>query len=521
MTKETERTWEVLRQRSHRVLNFLVVQLIKTLRNPSRILYFAKKGALWILVSIFRSLPRWLERWPLTIAAQWLGTSAGELAAAANYEEGCSHLDRNDPTAAWSCFRRCLETSTDTHHYFVAGVCLMVGLGRFQEAMAIFTCANALRRRKMKALKVANSRLRFLPYLWVGNFGHLAQMDYYIKREILEGRARSDTIFYLSPYNRPPNSFFFEQWRPFITVIEDEAKLPLPLASLNALAVDFLAPHRPDGSTVHLWEIAADTYRRWEAEGRRPLLKFPAEIAAEARELLAQAGMPRDAWFVALHVREAGPGAHHADLHYVLNARIADYMSAIKEITERGGWVIRMGDPKMTPLEPMANVLDYCHSAIRSDWMDVFLLGNCRFFLGTSSGPAYVPPAYGVPCVLTNWWPPAQRPWHSSDIFMPKLYKTNYGEPLSLAKSLQEPFGYCNSVDYLEETQAVHVEDNSPADIRLAVIEMFERLEKSVHYDDEIVDLRSRADRIYRTADAHGMAQLARDFLKKNKALVD
>ena len=56
-----------------------------------------------------------------------------------------------------------------------------------------------------------------------------------------------------------------------------------------------------------------------------------------------------------------------------------------------GGWVIRIGDSNLSPLPALANFFDYCRSEMRADWMDIFLLANCRFMLGTNSGPCFVP----------------------------------------------------------------------------------------------------------------------------------
>ena len=136
----------------------------------------------------------------------------------------------------------------------------------------------------------------------------------------------------------------------------------------------------------------------------------------------------------------------------VMNADVCTYLPAMAEITRRGGFVIRMGDTGMSRLPPLSNVIDYCHSDLRADWMDIFIAARCRFMLGTSSGPAYIPPLYGVPSVLTNWWPPAQRPWHASDIFVPKmLCRVADGRYLSLSETLCEPFSYCHSRSYLAE----------------------------------------------------------------------
>ena len=88
------------------------------------------------------------------------------------------------------------------------------------------------------------------------------------------------------------------------------------------------------------------------------------------------------AWFVPLHVREGTYDGRRAGLHGIHNAEMATYLPAIAEITRRGGWVIRMGDPGMSRMPPLPNVIDYCHSDLRADWMDIFIATQGRFMLG-------------------------------------------------------------------------------------------------------------------------------------------
>jgi putative glycosyltransferase (TIGR04372 family) len=180
-----------------------------------------------------------------------------------------------------------------------------------------------------------------------------------------------------------------------------------------------------------------------------------------------------------------------------------------------------MGDPDMAPLPRLANVFDYCHSNLRADWMDIFLAARCRFMLGTSSGPAYVPPLYGVPSVLTNWWPPAQRPWHASDLFIPKMpRRLADGKYLTLSETLREPFSYCHSRRYLAAQCGVVVEDSDPETIRDTVEEMLARLDGDCDPDTEVAELRLQADRIYQSHNAFGMAELGRDFLRRHDDLI-
>jgi putative glycosyltransferase (TIGR04372 family) len=364
---------------------------------------------------------------------------------------------------------------------------------------------------------------------WALPIGHAAQIDYVVKWLLLEGRNPAQTVLYVPRIGEVANRFLVEQWGRYVRLITDPRQLPFPEQCVRSLALDFYVPDVSGARRWYLWELAAQTYQRWAGEGRKPLLRLPDEVRVRGWKALASVGIPRDAWLVALHVREPHYQHHHRDLHKVLNARIEDYLPAIDEIVRRGGWIVRMGDPSMTPLPALPNVLDYCHSAIRSDWMDVFLCATSRFFIGTASGVCYVAQDYGVPCVLTNWWPPAQRPWHAEDIFVPKLlHRMQNCRALTLEESLREPFGYCNSLAYLAERHGVTVEDNAIEDIRDAVGEMLDRLDGGADYDPSDVMMRERARgiyastamRLYDSPGAFGAANLARDFLRRNPAFV-
>jgi putative glycosyltransferase (TIGR04372 family) len=438
------------------------------------------------------------------------------------FHAGSHLLQQSRPQAAWDCFECALQGATDPHFFFVAAVCRLHGLGRAQDALSCFVRANELNLQRARALGVAPTRYRVLDNFWAGNIGHTAALDYVIKLGEQEGRSRDDTILYVAPGSLVANRCLLEQFRPHLRLIEHPADLPFDASAVPALRYDFVWPLGADGSTVHLWEVAAKTYRRWYQAGRAPMLTLPPEIDERGWQVLRRKGVPAGAWFVALHVREPGSKWHHADLHRVLNADVKTYMPAIAEITRRGGWVIRLGDPSMVRLPPLANVIDYCHSDMRADWMDVFIAARCRFMLGTSSGPVYIPPLYGKPSVLTNWWPPGQRPWHPMDIFMPKMVRAlEKRRLLTLSETLVEPFSFCHALNYLAEVEKVRVEDNTPQLIHSAVVEMLERLEDRTPEDGEISALRRQADAIYDSHGACGMGQLASGFLRNFGSFVN
>jgi putative glycosyltransferase (TIGR04372 family) len=149
--------------------------------------------------------------------------------------------------------------------------------------------------------------------------------------------------------------------------------------------------------------------------------------------------------------------------------------------------------------------------------MDIFLLACSRFVLGSASGPIFVPPLYGVPCVLTNWWPPGMRPWHASDIYIPKrVRRLADGTHLTLSETLREPVAYCHSLRLLAAQQGLTIDDNAADIIHDAVVEMLTRLDGAAGSDANVEALRARADRIYQSHGYSGMAELARGFLRRH-----
>jgi putative glycosyltransferase (TIGR04372 family) len=521
-----------------RVASFGTEQVAKTIRRPRRLIAIPWTGSRILLGVAARSIIARLCRSGNGGIAALLDKFAVRLIGHVQrdesdntsrrldclFQKAVELLDGNQPVEAWKAFAEGAHESTNYQFFKTGGICLLQGLGRAREGIQWYCRSDEARFARAAELGITSGRHRVLDRIWVEHFGHAAQVDYIVKLGLLEGRDPQDTIVYFPPDLKVANRFLVEQWAPHLRLARSAKDLPFPKEEIEFRALNFFAPRIGGRQKYYLWELAAQTYQRWHAEGRGALLKLPVDVTARGWQKLHAAGIPHGAWFVGLHVRDPGYHTHHRAFHSVLNAKIRDYFPAIEEITKRGGWVVRLGDPAMPPLPPMPNVLDYCHSDIRCDWMDVFLAATSRFFIGTASGVCYAAQDYGVPCVLTNWWPPAQRPWQPNDIFIPKRHRwLESGRYLTLAESLEEPFGYCNAIDYLWEHHGVTVQDNDAEDIRGAVLEMIERLEGRCTYDDRDLAMRRRAEhiytmmgqRLYDSPAAFGAAMLARDFVRR------
>lgn len=491
-------------------------QIAKTVSRPSRLLFGPLVLGVLALLRHPRLVPLALRMLPDTLI-QKMGHRA-------IFVEAGYRLFQDDwPEQAWLCLKRYLEAERPTiDQTQLAVMCLYHGLGRFRDAMALLAEANDRGDKDARGQGLASVPFRVLDSVWGRHIGHTAIVDYVIKLGILEGRRLEDTILYLPAGSPIANRFLLDQVATHVRLVENPADLPFPASAVQALHYDLLGPQLSDQTTAYFWEVAGHTYLRWRQEGRSPLFRLPADVEERGRAALQRMGMPPEAWFVALHVREGTWDGARPGMHGIRNAEIATYFPAMAEVTARGGWVVRIGDPSMRALPKMPNVIDYCHSEIRADWMDIYILARCRFMVGTNSGPVFVPTLYAdTPAVLTNWWPAAERPWHEADIFVPKLLRQlSDGRLLSLSETLREPFCWSFSRRFLAERGGVHLEDSDADIIRAAVREMLARLDGELEPDGEADNLRAHADRVYDAAGIVGRGQLARAFVHRYADLI-
>jgi putative glycosyltransferase (TIGR04372 family) len=219
-------------------------------------------------------------------------------------------------------------------------------------------------------------------------------------------------------------------------------------------------------------------------------------------------------------VREAGflrepPTSGHRHL----NADVRTYLPAVEWLVEQGATVVRMGDPSMQELPAANGLFDYAHSDLKSDWMDVYLAAECRFWLGTNSGLFMLASSFGVPVALTNVAPAIFRPWSSGDLFIPKLYfSPERGRLLTLAESLAPELYTSHDID----TQGVRPVDNEPEEILALTREMVERLEGHRAASPAEEELQERFRRIQPSYYPVPMlCRIGSDFLARHEELLD
>lgn len=307
----------------------------------------------------------------------------------------------------------------------------------------------------------------------VEHIGHLAtEFDTFIKSQQL-GLRTQKRYFVLVPKEKVSNMHLLNYWRSYVTLVENSRLC----AFLEIVTKRFFV--RDDASDYAVKFFGTQPiYRINQLWGDRPpLLQLNQDDENWSSEAFSKLGISKNQWFVCLHVREGGFLPHNELIQSHRNASIDNAALAIKEIIQRGGVVVRMGDPSMIPFASMPGVIDYAHHPLKSDRMDVVLCAKAKFFLGCTSGLAFLSMIFGVPVAHANMIPVETLGLRPCDISIPKLlWSEALRRDLSFREILSSEIGGFFFTQQYKDA-GIHAKENTPEEILMLAREMLDRLE--------------------------------------------
>tara|TARA_B110000008_G_scaffold264705_1_gene289220 strand:- start:2599 stop:4083 length:1485 start_codon:yes stop_codon:yes gene_type:complete len=384
---------------------------------------------------------------------------------------------------------------------------------------------------------LVNTRLGELniEFIWpgmvTGSFGNLYAVEGLLRANKYHLRPVKKLFLLLPENTKPRNSTLFSYFEPYINIIRDketiQAMRDLELSLTLPLGIGL-----PMNNICPSLDISANMceVERIRLGIEDPLFCLDERHRDRGREELKILGLPDDAWYVTLHVREPGYRGETKEntTENFRNANPLDYLLACEAVTKAGGWVFRMGDPSMTPLPKMPQVIDYAHMEMRSEFMDVFLGATCRFLIGTASGFLDLPRYFGVPRIFTNctrymdYFNMVEK-----DLYLPRLlqYQKNY-EYLSFEEHMSPPIStFMNDKQIFEE--GLQWVENTPKELEEVTIQMLERTNNHVpsKSDDNLQQrfkaLAEKCGQKYGGHSIKGLSPVSREFLHKHEDLLE
>jgi putative glycosyltransferase (TIGR04372 family) len=361
-------------------------------------------------------------------------------------------------------------------------------------------------------------------------FGHLAgDPGCYFKAQATGILPPHRAILVVSR-SRVSNRFLLELWRSKFTVVSHPVLAILltpfkwsPLTRSQMYLYGYQIPSE-QGDILTFGPAMDEIETRFEKiNAGNPVLTIDEKVQNQGRRVLLQLGIPLGSWWVALHVRQ-GPSDDHSG--FPRNADPRTYLDAAQAIFDRGGYVVRIGDPSMTPLPKMDGLVDLAHSSHRSDWMDIFVFGCARFLLSSNSGPVSLAQLFEVPVAAANWIPMSQGLVGRRDIRIPKLIlRSSSLEILSFDTVLgSDALRDIDTVGSFNQA-SVEWQDNTPEEIEELAVEMLDRLEGTFENEPSDDKLQNRFQELVLssiTPLTHGTtAKIGQQFLRARSDLFE
>lgn len=335
-------------------------------------------------------------------------------------------------------------------------------------------------------------------------------LDTWIKAAILDGRhspVAKNPMPMTSVLLRQLPATSYEIWAEYLQPVGKTKFLKeyggsvLNLLHDPAWAVEFRGQ-------MHYVEFAKSLVNsEWERVFGSRVLPRRTKDHDRARGILADLGLPRNAWFVTLHVRDAGAktGSWRNDepIDGWRNADIETYRAAIELVRGQGGYVVRVGDPAMKPLHNESNLINYWSSEVRDRQLDYYLFTECELFVGTASGPILSSVMCRVPTIGTNFFPFHARLHASNTTTLPKKYREiDSGRVLSAMEclSIDQDVGLGPVAPQKLQRLGIEVVNNEDLEIADAVAEHLGLVSPTPH----VKHLRMQIDLEYQTNSRYG-----------------
>ena len=218
------------------------------------------------------------------------------------------------------------------------------------------------------------------------------------------------------------------------------------------------------------------------AIGKSPAL--PEEFISRCKKAITQA-VPHffERPFVLLLLREKGMGGEFSNAFRSCGSQ-QNYREAVQYLTEHNYSVVGSGETNHEVFRDIPGYFSLSDANLPPGLLNVFLLTQCRLFIGQMSGAYILPSSCGILCLITDALSHRLGAAGQQNIMLYKhLRERTTGKILSLAEIYKEhkdlAFGY-----HFKEKN-IEILPNTPEEILLSVQECLGILEGNLRFSEE------------------------------------
>ena len=264
-----------------------------------------------------------------------------------------------------------------------------------------------------------------------------------------------------------------------------------------------------------------------------PQVSFTRKEEDRGAALLRDMGIPPGSSIVTFNVRDnAYQRAMRPDLpesgytlHNHRDGDVNTIIPAVKELVQRGYYVIRMGKVVNKAFGwKHPQVIDYPLSPWRSDFADLFLISRSHFYIGNSSGLDDVARFFRKHRVTVNLVPiKFIAAWSPDYLYIfKKIWSIQEKRFLAFKEIINSPVGcYLDPIWYKKD--GLEIVDNTPEEILDVILEKEEKMRGIWQTNDEYEDLQRRFWSLFKPDQLNKVfkTRIGSKFLLQNKGLLE
>ncbi len=339
--------------------------------------------------------------------------------------------------------------------------------------------------------------LKFLNFKFINidlsQIGSLTYFDLLIRESIIKNNLYKYRTFAIASYFNDGNSYLVNLYSRYAIFIRN------PFFKF-LLSPFFMSNIFQDNSFKYdmVNHTAYNSHKIWNnyynISKNKNLITFPKKDKNQIEKVLSPFINVKK--FVTLHVRDKNFYGRKS----IRDADINTYKETIKYLINLGFSVVRLGDHKSSELNFKFdnNFFDYSKSNIKKPEIDVFLLSQCSFFIGCSSGPADVPKLFGKnSCNVNHFTLPNAFNFLEGDLTSIKKLKYKKNDQLvPFDLLLKDPLAKNPSLDLLTKID-IYVEDNTSDEILQTVKEFLGKSKKNIFLQNKAKKLLNKKNYSY------------------------
>ena len=223
----------------------------------------------------------------------------------------------------------------------------------------------------------------------------------------------------------------------------------------------------------------------YEFSKGKPCIEFTDEEIQKGQKILNNMNINKSDWYICFHSRDNQYLKKQPFYKYInqdhtnyRNWDINTTSKALKYISSQNGFSLRMGavvKKRLGNKFKNEKIIDYA-SYYRTDFGDIYLPVNCKFFLGCSCGINHISQIFNIPVIFVNVIPIQVPPNSDKDLFIPKLYYSIKNKRLlKFSEMLKLKIGISSETKVYKEA-GIRIIHNTSDEIYEITKEMNERI---------------------------------------------